>query len=138
MKALVERAGRVVLGVDSADGRRVVFYSATPRPEQRDPAVQQMAVRALDGLSKPAVSFPAGTSGYAFDGQDGCIYMVLLNQQMRATDRAIRVNDKRVTPKWRAADMLSRQGRPVACGKDWRRTGYPARCGLGDGDWNVE
>ncbi|HUU69691.1 MAG TPA: hypothetical protein VM186_09210, partial [Planctomycetota bacterium] len=124
VKALVERAGRVVLGVDSADGRRVVFYSATPRPEQRDPAVQQMAVRALHELVKPAASFPAGLAGYAFEAQDGDqgvarIYVVVLNLQMRPADRncTIRVNDKRVTPKWRAADMLSGKAVPLRAAK---------------------
>jgi hypothetical protein len=104
LQPVVQRSGRLVVGVDDQPQKKVVFYGLLyPLHIQGDAAVRRLAVDAFQGMQKRAVAFDDQTGGYAFAGLDGATYVVMENRQSFATQAHLEIN----SPVTSAANLLT-------------------------------
>ena len=104
MQPIIQRSGRLVVGVSDQPQKKVVFYGLNyPLFVQDDAAVRQLAVDAFQGMQKRAVAFDDQTGGYAFAGLDGATYVVVENRQSYAAQAHVQVN----LPVTSAANLLT-------------------------------
>jgi hypothetical protein len=93
MQPVVQRSGRLVVGMINQPKKNVVFYGLLyPLYVQDDAAVRQLAVKVFKQMQKPAVEFDDQTGGYAFEGLDGALYAVVENRQSFATQARLQIN----------------------------------------------
>ena len=104
MQPIIERSGRLVVGIVDQPQKKVVLASLIyPLYIQDDAAVRGLAVKAFQGLQKQAVVFDDDCGGYAFQGLDGALYVVVENRQSRATQAHLKIN----SPVGAAANLLT-------------------------------
>ena len=110
MEELITRNGRIML----ARKGKVIFYGMVPKAlwDLDDPAVNRVTIRALYEAMHSPISWPAALSGYAFQGEDDNLYLVVENMRELATNATISVHAPLVTGKWQGADMLA--GKAIA------------------------
>ncbi len=121
IEPLVTRQGRLAVARSTRPELPVVLHGPVhSQHQQDDPALRRIAVRALREAAVPAVRWPAGTTGYAFDDAAGRRCVVVQNVTARALDAELLV-DVPGGGAALAADLLSgrriptsRRGRAVA------------------------
>jgi hypothetical protein len=93
MKPIVQRGGRVVLGVSDAPGKKVVFDGLLfPIYDADDAELRRLAVEFFKKMAHQTVEFDDQTGGYAFKSLDGALYIVVENRKSYATQARVQVN----------------------------------------------